>query len=123
MYCSLHVENTSHTSQECNVLKSKVKERLKLSKKDFKKNSREINLIEKKASQQKAKYLKYKILNKAYSKKKTPIILEDSESNSSSSSEEGNSSGEGEENSMTYDSESGGSDKSNDNATNTEEET
>ena len=39
MYCSLHGENTSHTSRECNVLKSKGKEKPKLSKKDFKKNS------------------------------------------------------------------------------------
>ena len=55
MYCSLHVENTSHTSRECNVLKSKGKEKPKFSKKDFKKNSREINLLEKKAPQEKAK--------------------------------------------------------------------
>ena len=83
--------------------------------------SREFNLIEKKCSQEKAKYLKYKSLNKEYSKKNTPVILEDSKSNSSSSKEE-NSSDEGEEHSMTYDSELGGSDKSSDNATNTEEE-
>ena len=122
MYCSLHGENTSHTSRECNVLKSKGKENPKFSKKYFKKKSREINLLEKKASQKKEKYLKYKSLNKAYSKKKTPVILEDSESYSSSSSEEENSSDEGEENSMTYDSESGGSDKSSNSATDTEEE-
>ena len=121
MYFSLHGENTSHTSRECNILKSKDKEKPKFSKRDFKKKSREINLLEKKASQQKAKYLKYKSLNKASPKKKTPVILEDSESDSSSSEEE-NSSDEGEENSMTYDSESGGSDKISDNATNTEEE-
>ena len=84
--------------------------------------SREVNLLEKKASQQKAKYLKYKSLNKASSKKKTPVIIEDSEIDSSSSSEEENSSDEGEENSMTYDSESGGSDKSSNSATDTEEE-
>ena len=75
MYCSLHGENTSHTSQECNVFKAKGKEEPKLSKKDFKKKSREINLLEKKASHQKAKYLKYKKLNKAFPKKKTPVIL------------------------------------------------
>ena len=45
----------------------------------------EINLLEKKASQEKAKYLNYKSLNNASSKKKTPVILEDSESDSSSS--------------------------------------
>ena len=56
------------------------------------------------------------------SKKKTPVILEDSESESSSSSEEENSSDEGEKNSITYDSESGESDKSSNSATDTEEE-
>ena len=96
MYCSLHRENTSHTSWECNFLKSKGKEKPKFSKKDFKKKSREINLLEKKASQEKTKYLKYKSLNKTSSKKKTPVILEYSESDSSSSSEEENSSDEGE---------------------------
>ena len=50
------------------------------------------------------------------------IILEDSESDSSSSSEEENSSDEGEEKSMTYDSESGESYKSSNCATDTEEE-
>ena len=88
MYCSLHVDNTSHTSRECNVLKSKGKEKPKFSKRDFKQKAREINLLEKKASQEKAKYLKYKSLNKASSKKKTPVIQEDSESDSSSSEEE-----------------------------------
>ena len=91
MYCSLHGENTSHTSRECNVLKSKGKEKPKCSKRDFKKKSREINLLEKKASQEKTKYLKYKSLNKSSSKKKTPVILEDSESDSSSSEEENSS--------------------------------
>ena len=121
MYCSLHGDNTSHTSRECNVLKSKGKENSKCSKRDFKKNSREINLLENKATHQKAKYFTYKSLNKASSKKKTLVILEDSESDSSSSME-ANSSDEEEENSITYDSESGESDKSSDNATDTEEE-
>ena len=101
MYCSLHGDNTSHTSWKFNVLKSKGKEKPKFSKRDFKKKSREINLLEKRASQQKAKYLKYKSLNKPSSRKKTPVILEDSESDYSSSEEE-NSSDEGEENLMTY---------------------
>ena len=47
MYCYLHGENTRHTSRECNVLKSKGKENPKFSKRDFKKKSREINLLEK----------------------------------------------------------------------------
>ena len=55
MYCSLHGENTSHNSKDCNTLKSKGKAKPKFSKRDFKKKSREINLIDKKASQQKAK--------------------------------------------------------------------
>ena len=121
-YCSLHGDNTSHTSRECNVINSKGKEKPKFSKKEIKKKSREVNLLENKASHQKAKYLKYKSLNKASSKKKTPVILYDSESDSSSSSEEENSFDEEEENSMTYDSESGVSDKSSNSATDTEEE-
>ena len=52
-----------------------------------------------KASLEKAKYLKYKSLDKA-SKKKSPVILELSESDSSSSEEEDSSSEE--EHSMTY---------------------
>ena len=87
MYCSLHGDNTSHNSNDCNVPKSKGKAKPKFSNKDFKKKAREFNLLEKKASQEKAKYLKYKSLNKVSSKKKTPVILEDSESNSSSSEE------------------------------------
>ena len=34
LYFSLHGENTSHTTRECNVLKAKGKEKPKLSKKD-----------------------------------------------------------------------------------------
>ena len=109
MYCSLHGDNTSHNSKDCNVLKSKSKAKPKFSKKDFKKKAREFNLIEKKASQEKAKYLKYKSLNKESSKKKTLVILEDSKSDSSSSGEE-NSSDEGKEHSMIYDSELGEND-------------
>ena len=91
MYCYLHGDNTSHNSKDCNTLKSKVKVKPKFSKKEFKKRASEFNLIEKKASQEKAKYLKYKSLNKASSKKKTLVILEDSESDSSSSEEENSS--------------------------------
>ena len=58
MYCSLHGDNTSHNSRECNVLKSKGKDKPKFSKKDFKNKAREFNLTKKKASQEKAKYLK-----------------------------------------------------------------
>ena len=58
MYCYLHGDNTSHNSKECNVLKSKGKYKPKFSKRYFKKKAREINLLEKKSSQEKAKYLK-----------------------------------------------------------------
>ena len=57
----------------------------------------------KEASHQRAKYLKYNKLNKAFAKKKTRVILDDpSESNSSSISEDDNPSDEGEKKSMTY---------------------
>ena len=83
----------------------------------------EVNLLEKQASHQRAKYLKYKNLNKAFSKKKPRVILEDpTESESSSSSEDDNSPGEGEKHSITYNSESGESDKSSNSANDTEEE-
>ena len=49
MYCSLHGDNTSHNSKDCNVLKSKGIAKPKFSKKDFKKKSREFNLTKKKA--------------------------------------------------------------------------
>ena len=117
MYCSHHGENTSYNSKYFNTLKVKGKGKPKFSKKDFKKKSREFNLIEKKASLEKAEYLQYKSLKKA-SKKKSPVILELSESDSSSSKEEDSSSEE--EHSMTYDSELGGSEKSSD--SDTEEE-
>ena len=118
MYCSHHGQNTIHNSKDCNTLKAIGKGKPKFSKKDFKKKSREFNLIGKKASLEKAKYLKYKSLDKA-SKKKSPVILELSESDSSSSEEEDSSSEE--EHSMTYDSQSGGSEKRSDNY-DTEEE-
>ena len=117
-YCSHHGENASHTTKVCDTLKAKGQARPKFSKKDFKKKSKEFNLIKKKASLEKAKYLKYKNLNKA-SKKKSPVILELSESDSSSSEEEDSSSEE--ENFMNYDSESGESEKSSDDS-DTEEE-
>ena len=55
-YCTHHGENTTHTTKDCNILKAKNKTRPKFSKKDFKKRSKEFNLIEKKASLEKAKY-------------------------------------------------------------------
>ena len=123
MYWSLHGENTSHTTRECNVLKAKGKEKPKFSKKDYKRKSREVNLLEREASHQREKYLKYKKLNKEFSKKKTRFIIDDpSESESYSSSDDDNSLGEGEKKSMTYNSKSGNSDESINSATNNEEE-
>ena len=55
MYCSLHGDNTSYNSKDCNVLNSKGSNNPKFSKKDFKKKAREFNIIEEKASQEKAK--------------------------------------------------------------------
>ena len=77
LYCSLHGENTSHTSRECNVFKAESKEKPKFSKKDYKRKSREVNILEKQASHQREKYLKYKKHNKAVSKKNTRVILDD----------------------------------------------
>ena len=50
MYCSLHGDNTSHNSKDCNILKSKGKAKPKFSKNDFKKTAMEFNLIEKLSS-------------------------------------------------------------------------
>ena len=82
-----------------------------------------MNLLEKEASHQRAKYLKYKNLNKAFSKKNTRVIIYDpSESDSSSSSEGYNSPVKGEKNSIAYNSESGNGDKISNSATDTKEE-
>ena len=55
LYCSLHGENTSHTTRECNLLTAKEKEKPKFSKKDYKRKFREVNLLEKEASHQREK--------------------------------------------------------------------
>ena len=82
-----------------------------------------MNILEKEASYQRAKYLKYKKLNKAFYKKKTRVIIDDpSGSDSSSISEGDNSPDEGEKNSIAYDSESGNIDKSRNSATDNEDE-
>ena len=63
-----------------------------------------MNVLEKEASHQRAKYLNYKNINKDLSKKKTRVILDYSlESDSSSSSEGDNSPDEVEKNSIAYD--------------------
>ena len=68
-----------------------------------------MNLLEREAAHQRAKYLKYKNINKSFSKKKTPkeetdIIYDTLYSDSSSSSEAYNSRGEDEKSSIAYDS-------------------
>ena len=88
LYCSLHDENKSHTTRECKVLKAKTKDKPNYYTDYYKRKSRELNLLEKEAAHQRAKYLKYKKLNKAFAKKKTctegTVILDDtSDSNSS----------------------------------------
>ena len=97
-YCSLYGENKSHTSRDWKFLKVRSKDKYnpKYGKKYYKKKFRELNLLERESAHQRAKYLKYKKLNKAFSKKKTPkedtVNLDDtSDSNSSSSSEADNS--------------------------------
>ena len=61
--------------------------------------------MEKEVSHQRAKYLKYKKLNKAFAKKNTRAILDyPLESDSSSNSEDDNFPDERDKNSMTYDS-------------------
>ena len=81
-----------------------------------------MNLLEKEASNQRAEYLKYKKLNKDFSKKKSCVILDDpSYSASSSSSESHNYQNEDKKNSIAYDSESGNSDESSNSSTDTKE--
>ena len=74
LYCSLCGENKSHTSGGCNVLKKRAtdKDNPKHGTKDYKKKFKELNLLEAEAAHKMAKYFKYKNLNKAFAKKKTP---------------------------------------------------
>ena len=64
LYCSLPGENKSHTTRECKVIKARTKDRdnPNYSTKYYKRKSREVNLLEKEAAYQRAKYLKYKKL-------------------------------------------------------------
>ena len=86
LYCYLHGENTSHTTRECKVLKANTKYKPKYYTTDYKSQSREVNLLENEASHQRSKYLKYKKLSKAFSKKNTRVILDDPLDSDSSSS-------------------------------------
>ena len=82
-----------------------------------------MNILENEASHKRAKYLKYKKLNKAFAKKKTRVILDDPlDSKSSSSSESHNSQNEDEKNFIAYNSESGNDDESRNSSTDNEEE-
>ena len=70
LYCSLHIENKSHTSRECKFLKARDRDKCnpKYWKKDYKNNFKEINLFQAEPAHQKSKYEK---LNKAFTKKNT----------------------------------------------------
>ena len=128
IYFSLHSENKRHTTRENKPPKARTKdkEKHKYSIKDYKRKSREVNLLGKKAAHQRAKYLKYKKLNKAFAKKKTrkeeTVILDDTlDIDSSSIIEDQNSRDEDEEASITYDSELADNDKSSNSSINSEE--
>ena len=76
-----------------------------------------MNILEKEASHERAKYLNYKKLNKAFAKKntrkeETDILDDTSDSDSSSSSEAHNYRDEYKKTSISYDSEWGNDDKS-----------
>ena len=67
-----------------------------------------MNILEREAAHQRAKYLKNKKLNKSFAKKNIPkeetvILYDSSYSNSSSSSESDNSSDKDEKSSIAYD--------------------
>ena len=47
LYCSLHGEDNSHTTREWKCLKEKTQDKPKYSTKDYNRNSREVNLLEK----------------------------------------------------------------------------
>ena len=111
LYWSLHGENKSHNYRECKVLRerAKYKDNTKYETKDYKKKFKEVNLVERKPAHQRAKYLKYKKLNKAFSNKKNPkeetvIIYDTLDSDSSSSSEAYNYHNEDEKSSIAYNS-------------------
>ena len=98
LYYSLHGKNKSHTSRECKLIKARNKDKYnpKYATKYYKRKSTEVNLLEREAAHQRAKYLKYKKLNKNFAKKKTPneetiILYDNSDSDSSSSNEAYNS--------------------------------
>ena len=118
LYWYLHDENKSHTSRECKVLKArtKYKDNPKYSKKDYKNKFKELNILEREVAHQRAKYLKYKKLNKVFSKNKTPknetVILDDtSDSNYSSISQAENSLDKDNKYYIAYDSDSADDDE------------
>ena len=91
------VKIKSHISRECNFFKKRAKDKdnPKYEKIYYKKNFKELNLLEGEAAHQRAKYLKYKNINKAFAKKKTPkeetvILYYNSDRDSSSISEADN---------------------------------
>ena len=107
---------------DCKFLKTRNKDRdgPKYSTKYYKRKFIEVNILEKEDTHQKSKHLKYKNLNKDFSKKKTRkedtgIIDDTSDSVSSSNSEAQKSRGEDKEASIAYDSESGNDDENSNN--------
>ena len=87
LYCSLHGENKSHTSGEFKVLniRAKDKENPKYGKNHYRKNFKELNILQAEDDHQKSKY---ENINNSFNKKKTSkeetVVLDDtSDSNSS----------------------------------------
>ena len=94
LYCSLHWEKNSHTSSECKALKARAAEKYKskYENKDYKKNFKELNLLQAEAANQKSNNEK---LNKSFTKRNTykedtVNLVDSSDSNSSSRSEYNN---------------------------------
>ena len=74
-------ENTSHTSRECNLLKTRAaeKEKSKYVKKYYKKKFKEINFLQAEAAHQKYKYEKiYKAFTKRKISKEETVNIADS---------------------------------------------
>ena len=112
-FIALSMVKKIHTTRDCKVLKAKTKDKPKYPTKDYKRNYREVNLLEKEATHQRAKCLKYNNINKSLAEKKTCVILDDTlDSDSSSISEAHNYRDEDKKISIAYDSYSGNDDES-----------
>ena len=93
IYCSLHGENTGHTSREYKFIKASSGEKYKYNyvRRDYKKKFKELNLFQAEAAHQKSNYEK---INKAFTKRKTSkkdtVNIADSSDSHSSSRRESN---------------------------------